>query len=139
MKENKIQVESRNGLFLPKLPPKIKEINETTSNKFFELKKMEMTDDALGEVCQMLNWTSFSFDEYMEGLIAPIPLQQPIYKEPKLSDLVNLDENTEEIDVISLPENFCQILEEDFYSTTKVKKPTSYPPALPKTKRIYFD
>ena len=54
---------------------------------------INVNEEELKQVSRQLNWTSSSFDEYLDGLIAPIPLQRPLKKETKLIDVIHNNNN----------------------------------------------
>ncbi|ELP90540.1 hypothetical protein EIN_019290 [Entamoeba invadens IP1] len=132
------QVVVKNGLIVPVLTQEKVEESET-NKRFKELQQMDMTDETLSEVSQMLNWTNYSFDEYMDGLIYPIPLHRPVYKEQRLSLIFNKAENSNtQIESIVLPDNLCDVLEMDYFTPTRTKADISMD-HLPNMKRYFFD
>lgn len=99
---------------------------------------ISVNEDELKQVSRQLNWTSSSFDEYLDGLIAPIPLQRPKRNETKLMDVVQSNNTKQKYVKIQLPNNITEILEQDFYTVNKTQDNNLYAPYQIKFNRIYF-
>ena len=127
--EKEYQIKNEKGLYLLEIgeeDPKRNTIN------------IQLEEEVLKKVSKQLNWYSSSFDCYLDGLIAPIPLQSPLKNETKLSDIALSSEKLK-YQKIQLPSNIDEILEQDFYIVNKTKNSSMYPPVLSLKKRFIFE
>ena len=129
MQEDK-SYEKRNGLYLLKIESDDEEMKNHVNVK--------LNEEELKTISKQLNWTSYSFDEYMDGLIAPIALQSPLKNEKKLSDIVTSKPQSS-FPKLQLPSNINEILEQEFYIVNKTKNSSIYPPSLQLKKRFIVD
>ncbi|KAL7720108.1 hypothetical protein QTN25_002632 [Entamoeba marina] len=88
--------------------------------RFNELKHLDVNQDVMKAAYDMLQWSTYTFDEYMNDLIAPIPLHLPLKNELKLSQ-IQITEQIDNIESLSLTDDMSSILQRDETQPTKHK------------------